>query len=134
MARNHEPLEVVDSSGLTDDDWAKNKPASAPSRELAIGDGGQALARSSDAGVEIGAINFASALTTQRSYAIEAALYGWPRFMGRRPLGAVTSLRIGVRIGVGLGAQRFSVRQTAKATALLVVAGLSWPAQAEMLA
>jgi hypothetical protein len=23
MARKHEPLEVVDSSGLTDDDWAK---------------------------------------------------------------------------------------------------------------
>jgi hypothetical protein len=23
MARNDEPLEVVDSSGLTDDDWAK---------------------------------------------------------------------------------------------------------------
>jgi hypothetical protein len=23
MARKHEPLEVVDSSGLTDDEWAK---------------------------------------------------------------------------------------------------------------
>jgi hypothetical protein len=23
MARKHEPLELVDSSGLTDDDWAK---------------------------------------------------------------------------------------------------------------
>jgi hypothetical protein len=36
MATKHEPLEVVDSSGLTDDDWAKNKPASAPSRERGL--------------------------------------------------------------------------------------------------
>jgi hypothetical protein len=30
MARKHEPLEVVDSSGLTDDDWPDDEPAGKP--------------------------------------------------------------------------------------------------------
>jgi hypothetical protein len=44
MARKHEPLEVVDSSGLTDDDWAKINRL----RDLYESGGSKALSKALD--------------------------------------------------------------------------------------
>jgi hypothetical protein len=55
MARKHEPLEVVDSSGLTDDDWAKINRL----RHLYESGGSKALSKALDELAEADPIIFA---------------------------------------------------------------------------
>src|SRR5215831_21110765 len=55
MAKKHEPLEVVDSSGLTDDDWAKINRL----RHLHESGGSKALSKALDELAEADPIIFA---------------------------------------------------------------------------